>query len=323
MSVVGRIALLGKCRVFFLRLLAGLRFWYVRRQSISQFNTVTSDGLVLLTRAKLKTGHAYTRERILILQMVYLLHLARSVSLLLRRGRSPSAFVLVRSMLETFLRMKYLFTADDTQKAVGYAMYIKGDRIASTRKIREYERRHPEERRLYGDHYITPEFIRELEENLQKLKRQFPKVKKTPDLCTVAQEIDHAGLPRCPDEPHAEWLYVVPYWLGSNTAHANLLGLQGFVESFSPSNVGIVLDGDLEDALHNTVLATSLCRWSQKFFEDRMNSAGLLLPTPSLHHMIRWRIQFTLRTWRRRWFPRPNDSSSERPTGTNGQTPAP
>jgi hypothetical protein len=141
------------------------------------------------------------------------------------------AEALMRTIIETYIKLHFIFMGRSQENAVRYLLDDEIDRKNLAKKINNYLRSHPdvkESEPFFGD-IDWESFIKDRESDISICKRKYPayELKELPRLRQMAEFVDKENEKKTKDgklKYRLESWYLTYYWYFSNINHLNVRG---------------------------------------------------------------------------------------------------
>lgn len=188
-----------------------------------------------------------TRNQVLLMIFAAGTNHVKSVNLLLGRARTASAEIILRSLFESFVNMKFIFL-NEAENAHKYILDADLAVKEQARKMLKYRKKNPHRSDQVGN--LTDMRLHEMIHKRQEMIGQYVvkhslSVKNREGLPSVFKRlvaIDDSGTDS--DGDSFQWMYLTAYWLLSEQAHVSYAALKEFVGTNDDnSRVAFMLDG--------------------------------------------------------------------------------
>lgn len=222
------------------------------------------------------------RKTILISMMAAMQNYAEGILCLLKEGRTNSAELVVRSMVESFINLAYIYVGRNERNAVIFLLDDVHDRKRLGERIKKFLTDFPSYKTSF-DSMKTPEewdnFIAERLKEISQIGKKYPyTLTQLPDLRQRAQAHDRIQERKHKRElkTRLEWWYLTMYWYFSTLSHLGIRGLNTFFD-VQNGQVYINASGRPEDMERIIVASYSIYYQFLRTFAKQFNLFDLKL----------------------------------------------
>lgn len=204
-----------------------------KQEVINDLNEILEFGFDVISSNTFKMD--MKPKKSILLSMMGAVHsYASGILCLLREARTDAAEVLLRSLVESFINLNYVYLDRKQQNAIKFLMSDEYDRKALGKRIANYLKNNPDtksESKELIDITQWKLFLKERQKSIDELIDKYPYAEKQlPGLRQRAVIVDNFNKKILKGKQllKLEWWYLMIYWLLSTITHLTPRGLNAF-----------------------------------------------------------------------------------------------
>ena len=224
-------------------------------QFVTQLEELLDFGSKEISKVTLNLTRTTPRKSILYSMMGAIQNYASGILYLLKVSRTSCAEVLLRSLIESFIKLQFIFIGRSQKNALRFLIHDLFDRKKLAEDVIEFSIRRPDVDTILPQR-DWEKFADEKKKEINYIKKKYPyQINNLPKLKELTKQIDEEKEKRTGGDLKGsmEWWYLSLYWYLSKITHMDARGLNTFITKDSYGNYMFNLLGTPEDAVRIVV----------------------------------------------------------------------